>query len=137
MWKPLSDLIESDLIATPVWEWREDAGQQLVRPTSLQQLNDYCSGPAHIALTRFTCQGKTKVHGYCSPSDSSGLDYVQPVILAASGPIALWPLTALGSDQLQELSTAFAIAAAQLFPIQVDCLVPVDGEYYSATVDPI
>ena len=137
MWRPLSDLVESDLLAHPVWEWSDDAGQPLVRPSSVQQLTEYRGGPLHIALTRFTCQGNTSVLGFCSPSDASGLDYVQPVILLDSGPIALWPPTALGTSEIQRLAFAFSASATHLFPIRVDCLVPVDGKYYSATVDAI
>ena len=45
---------------------------------------------AYIARTRFVLADGSEWWGYCSPTDDSGLDYIQPVILTPGGPVRFW-----------------------------------------------
>ena len=43
-----------------------------------------------IARTQFALATGTQFIGFCSPTDDSGLDSLQPVILTPDGPVYFW-----------------------------------------------
>jgi len=130
MWKPISELTISDLKETPVWEWREDDTGKYVQLTALQSLTEYSSGPVHIAATRFTLGNGQVCFGYCSPAEASGLDYIQPVIIVEDNHVALWHEASSQTNHLAKVAALLNIDIVSLFPIGLECLIPVDGEYY-------
>ena len=137
MWKSINELTQEDLEATPVWEWKEESGSEFVRPTTLTVLTEYFGGePVHIAVTRFTTACGDVYLGYCSPADSEGIDYTQPVLLTAKGPFPLWQGDGISQAQLAA-SSALAKDLGKFFPMQVECLVPVNGFIYTACVDAV
>ena len=119
----------------PVWEWRGDGSEQLVRRAELMELPDPLAGtPVYIAAAEYLAAcGRTFV-GYCSPADPSGLDYVQPVILAPGGAVHVWS-EMKGRVDFQQVGAALGLATEQLFPLQIRCLVPTAEGFYSAVVD--
>ncbi len=131
MWKPAANLTLEDLKQTPVWECKENGGADIVSPTALRALTEYRSGPGHIALTQFVLGNGALHYGYCSPADSSGLDYTQPVIITPSGQIQLWN-TSKSNTQL--LARWLHVEESSLLPITIECLVPVDGAFYTEVV---
>jgi hypothetical protein len=134
-WKPIDQLRVGDLQTDPVWELISNSGSEMVRPTKLRSLSEYRSGPTHIALTSFKTGGGVEALGYCSPSDASGLDYVQPAILTQRGAVSLWPPHELTSEQIEMLCETFSVGPDELFPMQIECLVPVDGKYFLGVSD--
>jgi hypothetical protein len=135
MWKSIAGLSAEDLASHPVWEWRVDGLEKLVRPTELAELPDPAGDtPVHIAATEFLAACGSNFLGYCSPADPSGLDYVQPVILAGSGPVQLWS-EAEGRVDIQRVAAALGLTTAQLFPLHIRCLVPTAEGIYSEVVD--
>ena len=135
MWKPIGDLTEEDLQTIPVWEWKEASESEFVRPTSLTSLTEYRDGPVHIAVTRFTSACGDVYLGYCSPADAR-IDYTQPVVFTAKGPLPLWHGDGLSEAQRAAVS-ALGDELSTFFPIQVECLVPVDGALYAERVDAV
>ena len=135
MWKSISNLTQADLAATPIWEVRDGSGSELVRPTSLTSLGEYRDGPVHIAATRYVTAAGDTYYGYCSPADPSGPDYVQPVVLTPRGPFPLWDPGGLSKAHVAALCSALAVSPSALFPLQIECLVPVDGILYAGCVD--
>ena len=72
--------------------------------------------------------------GFCSPTDDSGLGYVQPVIVTARGHISLWfdepPPRATIADQWSRLG----VIEVDIFPVKYECLIPVDGRTVRGTI---
>jgi len=134
MWKPVTDLSVADLRETPVWEWCEQDGNEMVRPSPLRKLSEYRGGPVHIAATAFVLANGQRREGYCSPAEPSGLDYTQPVILTAAGAVALWREQPTSNEQLAQYARWLGAVPSDIFPVTVQCLVPVDGTYYHDTV---
>jgi len=135
MSKSIGELTSEDLTASPVWEWVGEPDSGFVRPTSLTSLSEYREGPVHIAATRYISTGGKTFFGYCSPADASGLDYVQPVALTANGPLPLWKSGGLSPQDVATLSSALSSDSSTLFPVRLECLVPVDGALYVDTID--
>lgn len=135
MWKSISKLTQADLANAPVWELRNDSGSELVRPTSLVALNEYRDGPVYIASTRYIAASGDTYFGYCSPADPSGLDYTQPVVLTLRGPFPLWRPGGLSHEHVSTLASALSAVPRNLFPMQFECLVPVNGVPYRGSVD--
>jgi len=137
MWKSMSELTQEDLATTPVWEWKEESGLELVRPSTLTGLSEYRDGPVHIAATRYITARGVEYFGHCSPADSSRLDYVQPVIFTPKGPLPLWYLGGLSQAQRATLYSALSGTPSTLFPLRLECLVPVDGVLYTDSIDAV
>jgi hypothetical protein len=137
MWKPIANLTVADLLETPVWEWHGDSGDERVRPTALRELHEYQEGPVHIALAAFTLADGQLRFGYCSPADSSSIDYTQPVIITQSGRIPLWRETPTPTEELEGLALWLGTDPSKMLPIQVESRVPVDGSFYREIVHAI
>lgn len=135
MWKPISKLTQADLAEFPVWELMGDAGSELVRATALIVLDEYANGPVHIAATRYVAASGDTYFGFCSPAEPSGMDYIQPVVLTPRGPFRLWQPEGLGKEYIGALASALSTRPERLFPMQIECLVPVDGVKYKGHVD--
>ena len=56
----------------------------------------------YIVLTQFILQDKTEHLGFCSPQDTSGLDYIQPVIITKNGHLPFY-LNSLENGKLADL----------------------------------
>src|SRR5262249_34363785 len=80
--KRLTDLTIGDLTAPPVWRYEGGSGAEaIVSPsgrTSLSEEDD----EVFLAATEFHLADSTRHLGFCFPADDSGIDYLQPVIVA-------------------------------------------------------
>jgi hypothetical protein len=137
MWKPVGKLTVADLLETPVWEWRTESDEEFVRPTDLRELHEYQDGPIHIALTTFTLGNGQLRHGYCSPADSSGVDYTQPHIITPSGRVPLWQEAPTPREEHDRYSRWLEVNSSEMLPIKVESRVPVDGSFYREIVHAI
>jgi hypothetical protein len=137
MWKPVGKLTVADLLETPVWECRYESDVELVRPTGLRELHEYQDGPVHLVLTTFTLGNGQLRHGYCSPADSSGIDYTQPVIITPSGRVPLWQEAKTPGEDLEHFALWLGVDSSQMLPINVESRVPVDGSFYRDIVHAI
>ena len=75
--------------------------------------------------------------GYCSPTDDSGLDYTQPVILAATGQVRFWYDEQPGDPEPAHACRMLGKRAEQVFPVRFECRVPFEGRFVSGEVGEI
>ncbi len=122
-WRSVDELTVADLKATPVWEWREQGGEEQVRATTLDSIPETDGNTVHIALTQFTLTDGTTMFGFCSPGDDSGLDYIQPVIMSEYGHWNLWE----GKKNIPKSDET-------IFPLVYECLVECEGKNLKQTI---
>ncbi|MEP6262496.1 MAG: hypothetical protein ABJ092_13025 [Gillisia sp.] len=132
--KQLINLKESDLLNRPVWEHWTEGNIEYVKPTYKKEI--YESGTkGFIVLTSFTLKNGTSLNGFCSPQDSSGLDYIQPVIFSENEQVALWRdggwTTADQNNELKKLG----LAKEEIFPIVFRTMVKCEEEFYQNTIE--
>ncbi len=122
------DLTVEDLSANPVWRYEggsgKDARVAAVKRDALSRADD----EIYLAATEFELFDETTCSGYCFPADGAGVDYLQPVILTASGPVAFWFEQPPSAETLAQQWKALGKEPAQVFPVAFRCLVPVDGQ---------
>ena len=132
--KRLAELTADDFQANPVWEYKgaSDA-DAMVSSTNLRAMvedNDVVL----LAATEFRLADGTKLSGFCSPSDPSGLDYVQPVICTRLGQVALWAETLPTRAAVEMAWKPLGKRLDQVFPLQFRCLVPVNKQEVSGVI---
>jgi hypothetical protein len=129
--KPLQKISPDDLQKKKVWKYFSDLNNDdtaMVESTDLIDLTE-SDDEVYIALTLFSIDDGTTFIGYCSPTDFSGLDYIQPVILFEDKHIALW-----NGISANELSNILNKKISDIFPIRFECQVPVDGEILKSKI---
>jgi hypothetical protein len=131
--KRLAELTVDDLAACPVWQYHGYNDRDArVSPAPNVELTEYdIGGPVYIALTEFCLSNGSRYLGYSSPSDPSGLDYLQPVIISGRAHVRFWD---------QEQGTVpddwlpLGLAKEAVFPIGWRCPVPVDGSIVQGAI---
>jgi len=124
--KPLKNLTLEDLVACPVWRHFDSDGVESVESApGVAELHD--EGGAFIVLTQFSLHDGSGALGFSSPSDPSGLDYIQPTIVSTGGHTPLWydhdPGPQAITDSLQRLCKSIA----EVFPLRFEAQIPTDG----------
>ena len=130
-------LSAADLEEHVVWRYHAGVSGDVdahVEPTDKSSLAEY-DDDVFIAATRFVLADGSEWSGYCSPQESSGLDYVIPVVLTESGPNPLWFEVAPSREAESEWWRRFGRSRDAVFPISWECLVPVDGAVVKGVVD--
>ncbi len=123
----LSELAPADLRACSTWELRtRSAVDGEVVPAHSAQLSE-SDARIFVASTQFAFADGSTGAGYCSPTDDSGLDYVQPVAFLAGEQVALWRHPLPSRSELEALWARFGRRLPEVYPIKYRCLVPVDG----------
>lgn len=133
MRKPLTTLTNEDLAAKPIWLYEgESDATATVEPVDTFAEPDK---RAYIARTKFTLSDGTVLFGYCSPTDDSGIDYVEPVIIGPSGHIPFWgdPPGTPPSDA--EIAARLGKPAEDVFPCTFESLVPFEGARLIQVID--
>jgi hypothetical protein len=135
--KRLADLTIRDLAASPVWRYEGGSGAEALASPAKRDALSRNDDEIFLASTEFELFDSTPHSGYCFPADGTGIDYLQPVILTPSGPVAFWfeapPSPATLSEQWQALGKE----SGGVFPVTFRCLVPVDGQAVSGRIDGI
>jgi hypothetical protein len=151
--KPISSLTAEDLLETPVWSYhRTPAGPddppdsvvdlsagaetEWVAPTTRTALSEDDEA-VYLAVTLFTLASGHEQVGFCSPTDDSGIDYVQPVIITADGLVRLYHDGAVTEEQLARELARLPAGGAGAFPIRYRCLVACDGRFAGGEVDEV
>ena len=123
----LQDLTNEDLRRCPVWSCEGEADDvALVFPA------DGFDDPdrrGYIARTRFTLIDGSEWWGYCSPTDDSGLDYIQPVLLTVNGPVRFWYDESPPEAEPARACRLLGRSATQVFPVRFECLVSFEGQF--------
>jgi PilZ domain len=133
--KRLLDLTAEDLRESPVWRYEGGSGEDaLVEPAariSLSREDD----DIFLAATEFELADASRHFGFCFPADDSGLDYLQPVILTATGPVSFWFDAPATPETLARQWSALGRPLSAIFPATFRCLVPVDGRTVESRIE--
>jgi len=133
--KPLQDLTLDDLKRHPVWRYRVDrnSGREYIDPTSINALSEDDETP-YVASTRYCLADGTEIMGFCSPQDSSGLDYLVPVMIVSGMHIPLWHDKPVDAEIVERFWKQLAKSESEVFPLTYECIVPVDGLIVRGTI---
>ena len=133
--KKLRDLTNDDLATTPVWECK--GGLDEIATVSKAKGFHDLDNTVYVARTRFMLNDGTELFGYCSPTDDSGLDYVQPVIVTHDGHARFWYDQRPVHKEPEYLCSIIGKTLGEIFPVQYECLLPVAGQIVKATINAI
>jgi hypothetical protein len=133
--KRLAELTAEDLVASPVWRYEGGSGADaLVVPTRRKTLSQ-SDDEIFLAATAFELFDASKHSGFCFPADDSGIDYLQPVILTAGRHVSFWFDGPVAPDVLESQWRALSKTVDDIFPVEFQCLVPVDGRTVSGRIE--
>ncbi len=131
----LADLTLEDLRASPVWRYEGGAGAEaLVVPAKRDSLSRW-DDEIFLAATAFELFDASRHEGFCFPADDSGLDYLQPAIVTASGHVAFWFEESREPEAIERQWKALGKGPEQIFPVTFRCLVPVDGREVAGRIE--
>jgi hypothetical protein len=132
--KRLGELTTQDLLQVPVWRYvGTTEAEALVEPTDLCSLSEDADG-VYLVRTVFTLSDGTVAVGYCTPTDDSGLDYVQPVLLTGTGHVPLFREVPASSGEPESTCRRLAKPFDRIFPIRYRAEIPVDGHFVHGEV---
>jgi hypothetical protein len=72
--------------------------------------------------------------GFCSPTDDSGLDSLQPVILTSDGPVYFWFGEFPSHEFLVRQAARLGVMPAEIFAVQFRCTVPIEGRFVAGVI---
>jgi hypothetical protein len=133
MKKQLIDLTSSDLLDRNVWEHWTENNIEFVRPVDKSEISEE-SNIGYIVLTDFTLNNRTKYLGFCSPQDTSGLDYIQPVIFTDFGQVEFWRNNDWTEDDKKKVLEKLGLDSRDIFPIVYKTRKKCDNKLYSGTI---
>ena len=131
--KQLKDLTADDLIGKPIWEFWISDNIEYVREAFDNEITED-SHVSYIVLTEFIFNNKTKHIGFCSPQDSSGLDYIQPVVFADTEQVNFYINNGLTKNEKNELMSKLGYTWKDIFPIVYSTKIKCNGEYYNGLI---
>jgi hypothetical protein len=124
-----------DLERASVWRYNgESDDTALVHATDRRELSKTETG-LFIARTQFLLANGTEHIGFCSPTDDSGLDYMQPAIVTPDGPVFFWFDQPPSEETLQAQWRRLGVTHESIFPVHFRCTVPVDGRYITGVIE--
>jgi hypothetical protein len=133
--KRLVDLCVEDLEASPVWRYEGGAGSQATVASTKRAALSQTDDEIFLAATEFELFDSSRHFGFCFPADDSGIDYLQPVILSATGHVNFWFDGPASPAILASQWRALGKEPREIFPVLYRCLVPVDGRTISGRID--
>jgi len=135
--KKLRELTAEDLRESPVWRYEGGAGDEAVVEASPRQSLSREDDEIFLAATAFELADGSRHFGFCFPAEDSGLDYLQPVILTAAGPVSFWFDEPAPPEMLVDQWAALGKTPSEIFPATLRCLVPVDGRAVESRIDSV
>ena len=133
--KRLADLTVEDLRASPVWRYEGGtAAEALVEPVKRDSLSRW-DDEIFLAATAFELFDAGRHEGFCFPADDSGLEYLQPAIVTASGHVAFWFEEGREPGAIERQWKALGKGPEQIFPVTFRCLVSVDGREVAGRIE--
>jgi hypothetical protein len=124
MSKLLRELRADDFEQSKVWEYRGNSDETATAEPSSQKELAEDDGHVYLVLTEFRLADGTTLHGFSSPTDDSGLDYVQPVIFHGGDQLMLWR----DDRDVENVSQALGRESTDVYPIYWKSVVLIDGE---------
>lgn len=112
----------------PVWEHRYQDGAEFVRAApgvkAIVAADADLNGKGYLCQSAFTLADGREVVGYCSPQDTSGMDYVQPTILIEGHHWDLW-----------SEPCPIDLSSSGVFPLSMKCRVRTDEGFCTAVFE--
>jgi hypothetical protein len=131
----LLELTPDDLVKFSVWRVEGDSDETAtVCPVATFNNPDL---ETYVARTRFLLADGSEWWGFCSPTDDSGLDYIQPVILTPSGPVRFWYDRPAPEPEPARTCRLLCKATDQIFPVRFECIVPFEGRHLTGELPEI
>jgi hypothetical protein len=131
-WKPLEELTLEELREKPIWIYDFD---KTVRPTNLTvHPNPHIDQTTYIVLTTFELNDGTEMVGYCSPADSSGIDYIQPVIIHDGCHVPLWDEDNGHETKKGIIATRLSRSVNNIYPLKYSSNVICEGKCLEETI---
>jgi hypothetical protein len=132
--KLLNSLTVEDLTRQPCWKFFMLDNIEFVLPVEKEGISETDSDN-YIVLTEFFLNDKTKHFGFCSPQDTSGLDYIQPVIITSNGHLPLYFDTIKNLDLPELTNKIINKEIDKVFPLTFITRIKCDKEYYEGKLD--
>jgi hypothetical protein len=132
--KLLTELTQEDIIKHPVWELRMIDNREYVQPSSKKEISDH-EGIRYIVQSYFKLNCRTELLGFCSPQDTSGIDYIQPVIFTPNSQMVLYLDSSIEKDQTIKEMNRLGLIKSEIFPIECKPMIKCDGNLYSWIID--
>ena len=131
--KRLVDLTALDLLENHVWEYWMADNIEYVRASVKTEVTEDCN-VVHIVVTDFIFNNKTKHLGFCSPQDTSGLDYIQPIVFTDKGQVEFYKETDWTEDERNEALVKLGLDWQDVFPVVYMTRVKCDRKLHSGTL---
>ncbi len=131
--KRLKDLTQNDLLHRQVWEHWIENNIEFVRPYDKDEIcanND----KGFIVLTTFNLNNGIELNGFCSPLDTSGLDYIQPVILTDNGQFEFWKDNDWSMQENEKELQKIGLNWQEIFPVVFMTMVKCENEFYQGRI---
>lgn len=124
MSKLMNEITAEDFEQSKVWEYHGNSDvTATVEPSPNTELAED-DGHVYLVSTEFHLADGTILSGFTSPTDGSGLDYMQPVIFNDGLQLTLWS----EDDRLKNISRELERSTEDVYPIYWRSDVLVDGE---------
>jgi hypothetical protein len=133
--KRLAELTAEDLRTSPVWRFEGGTGAEALVARADRATLSKLDDEIFLAATDFELFDSTLRFGFCFPAEDSGLDYLQPVIIAGDTHVGFWFDGPVSAATLEKQWKALGKEPREIFPVQFRCLVPVDGRTVNGRIE--
>jgi hypothetical protein len=128
----LEDLKEDDLLENHVWKYFMVENIEYIQKTNRTEIFEN-SEDSYIVLTEFHFKNGKKYNGYCSPQDTSGIDYIQPVVFTEKGQFTFYKEDWSEKEKTEALSF-LELNFTEIFPVQYETKIMCDGKFYNGDI---
>ena len=136
--KKIETLSIKEIEDIPVWEhWTAENGIEYIAPSTRKEIFEReadLENKGYIVRTHFFLKDMTQHVGFCSPQDSSGIDYIQPVIITERGHVPFYHERPISYSKRLIYLKRLGKAEKQVFPITYKTDVLCDGNYLIETI---
>ena len=87
----------------------------------------------YIVRTQFILKDNSVYYGFCSPQDTSGLDYIQPTIVTTKGHLPFYFETNVDVSSL--LNHILEKTVDQIFPVQLHTEIKCNGDFFNKEIE--
>lgn len=131
--KNLINLTTEDINEHPLWECSNVDHIEVLRHSHKVEISE-ADNEVYVVATDFELNNGQKLQGICSPQDSSGLDYIQPIIVSSNGHFRTFKYDNWTKDeQINELRI-LGLNKDDVFPIKYRTRIRCDNEYLNGIV---
>jgi len=132
--KRLTELTPADLERAAVWHYSGETDETAsVRATDRHELSAREAG-LFLARTQFALANGAQHVGFCSPGEEVTLEYLQPVIVTAVGPVYFWFADPPTQESLRAQWQKLGARREDIFPVHYRCTVPIGGRYLTGMI---